>query len=39
MQIDKEKLQKLLNLKDDDFKKKVTEAVIRASLIKKTGKI
>jgi len=35
MQIDKDKLQKFLNLNDDDFKKKVTEAVISSGLDKK----
>ena len=35
MQIDKEKLQKLLNLNDNDFKKKVTEAVNASGLDKK----
>jgi len=35
MQIDKNKLQKFLNLNDGDFKKKVTEAVISSGLDKK----
>ena len=35
MQIDKEKLQNLLNLNDDDFKRKITEAVISSGLDKK----
>jgi hypothetical protein len=35
MQIDKEKLQKFLNLSDDDFKKKVTEVVTSSGLDKK----
>jgi len=35
MQIDKDKLQKILNLSDDDFKKKVTEAAITSGLDKK----
>ena len=32
MQIDKDKLQKLLSLNDDDFREKVTEAVISSNL-------
>ena len=35
MQIDKEKLQKFLNLSDEDFKKKVTDAVNSSGLDKK----
>jgi len=35
MQIDKEKLQKFLNLSEDDFKKKVTDAVNSSTLDKK----
>ena len=35
MQIDKDKLQKILNLSEDELKKKVTDAVNSSSLEKK----